>query len=189
MTSCFRLIAAILPAMVPLGLAIAPADATTLKFSFQFDAPDFSKPELDPLEQLFSSNGITQVTGMLAYDSNDTGSVTSNFSFMSNIDYLFEQPPGELVFSGGILNQVRSWETHIAGVRYILELTGLDPTDGVHPNEWFGGMVLDVPEISVYELTAAGGGLTPEPVPVPPALPLLLGGLGGLMAIGLRRST
>jgi hypothetical protein len=142
--------------MVSFGLAGTPAEAVPLAFSFEFDAPDFTKPELDPLEQLLTSNGISKVTGTLSYVSEDTDFVTSNFSPASNIDAVFKRTPGELVSGNtGKLNQVRSWETHIAGVRYILELMGLDPTEPSPPNLWFGGMVLDFTEVNVYDLTAA----------------------------------
>lgn len=179
-----------LTALASAGIAGTAASAALLSFNFTFDTPNFSKPELDPLESLFSSNGISSVTGTLSYDSNDAVFVTSNFTFSSNIDALFDQAPGELVFApGGNLNQIRSWRVAIGGVDYILELTGLDETDLVHPNEWFGGRVPGFPD-NVFELTAAGGGLTPSPVPAPAGLALLAGGLGLLGAVrrGKRRS-
>lgn len=177
-------LAVLLAAMAQFGLVGTPASAAPLTFKFVFDVPDFSKPELDPLEQLFMSNGVTEVTGMVSYDSDDADFVTSNFLLTSNIDPLFDQSPDELVFAPtGNLNQIRSWEVHIAGVRYILELTGLDETDTL-PNRWFGGQILGFPN-NTFDLTSAGGGLTQ--IPEPSTLTLLLGGLAGLAAVRLRR--
>jgi hypothetical protein len=166
---------------ISLALAATGASASIVTFSFVFDAPDFSKPELDPLEQIFVTNGITSVTGTLSYDTADASFVTSNFTFSSNIDAFFDSGPDELAFSNtGTLNQIRSWDIEIGGTDYILELTGLDPADTLS-NRWFGGRVLLFPEISTFELTAAGGGLSR--VPLPAGLPLLLSSLGAVAVL------
>jgi hypothetical protein len=179
---------ALVMAIASFSHASAPAQSATLIFDFQFDVPVFEKPELAPLNDLFVASGIDRVLGRLSYDSREAAfTVTSNFAFSSNIDALFDTPPDELVFitSSGNLNQIRSWDVGIGGVRYLLELTGLDP-DEPRPNQWFGGRISETPPDppNVFELVEAGGGLTP--IPLPAAMPLLLGGLGALVALGLR---
>jgi len=172
-----------------LGFFSAPAKSVPVAYNFQFDVPDFSKPELSVLEQLFLDNSIAEVTGMVGWDTDDAVFVTSNFTFASNIDSLFDQTPDELVFApSGNLNQIRSWEVELGGVMYLLELTGLDETDTI-PNRWFGGQLLPWPD-TTYDLTEAGGGLMPMSVPEPATLALLGAGLLALsFGSALRRHT
>jgi hypothetical protein len=184
---------AFLAAMAPVALAPAAASASPLAFTFEFDTPAFVKPELAPLNALFTTAGIDRVFGSLAYDSEDAVFVTSEFTLSSNIDVLFDLPPDELVFApfSGNLNQIRSWEVRIDGFRYILELTGLDPLE-LLPNRWFGGLITETGEGNVFDLVAAGGGLTPQVIPLPAALFPMLGALGllaGLAGVSARRRT
>ena len=163
------------------------AHSATVLVDFQFDAPDFAKPELDPLEQLLATNGITQVIGSLSYDTADATFVTNNFSLATNIDALFDTAPDELAFGlTGELNQIRTWKKNIAGTDYILELTGLDPTEPLLPPRWFGGKIVGFPD-SVFDLTAANGPITVSVVPLPASFPLVLTGVLGLAGFSRRR--
>lgn len=170
-------VVAVLWAAVFLGTFPLSAKAVPVGFNFKFEVPDFTEVELLPLEQLFVDDGVTGVSGSVFWDTDDADFVTSNFTLMSNMDSLFDQTPDELVFSpGGNLNQIRSWEVELSGTRFILQLTGLDETD-VLPNMWFGGAILTPDDDNVFELTAAGGGLTPASVPEPAMLWLFGAGL------------
>lgn len=178
----FSLALTFLGIALPLAFVGTPAKSELAAFNFQFNAPNFSQPELDPLNQIFTGNSITQATGKLTYDTADAVFVTSNFTLRSNIDSLFDQTPEELVFApSGNLNQIRAWEVNIGGVRFLLELTNLDETDTL-PNRWFGGRIVETGD-NVFGLTEAGGGLTPTRVPEPATLALFLASLCGLLFI------
>lgn len=156
----------------PILLISPTVKSEPIAFNFTFDAPSFTDSALSPLNQIFLDNSITQVNGMVAWDTDDAEFVTSNFILTSNIDGIFDSTPDELVFApSGNLNQIRRWEIEIGGTPYILELTGLDPSD-TSPNQWFGGQITSPDSPNTFELTDAGGGLTPKRIPEPTTLTL-----------------
>ena len=84
-------------------LIALPAHATLIEATFSVDLPVFTEPNLDPLDQLFTANSITQLIGTARWDSADIPSycaagcsispLATENTFATNIDSLFDTSP------------------------------------------------------------------------------------------------